>query len=152
MITTAQYFSSVPDTSDVPTTHVANAEGLLDKVNTLLSVFVNDNQDFVVRMNSGYRTVAHNATVLGAAPNSKHTTGQAIDIGDSHARTLALWCLSNTGLLQTLGLYCEDMRATPTWVHFQSTPPVSRARFFIPTTDWAVKLAGKPLTEGGLHG
>lgn len=145
------YFKEVPDTTTLPDAYVANAGGLLDKVNALLASFAGDYPLFTVHVNSGFRTVEHNATVPGAAPNSKHTTGQAIDIGDDRDRTLAVWCLNNVGVLAVIGLWCEDFRSTPTWCHFQCVPPGSGNRFFIPSAAAARELHG-PLTVKSLQG
>lgn len=134
------------DTIVVPNEHVASAGELLDRVNQLLFAFLKDHKDFVPRINSGYRTVAYNATVPGAAPNSNHTTGRAVDIGDNADRTLAKWCLLNYRQLADLRLWCEDPRATPTWVHFQSVPPRSGLRFYMPNAAAAAKFANTPLT------
>ena len=151
MIDLKTYFAEVPDTSVLPNAYIANAGDLLDKVNALLDRFVDANQEWTVRVNSGFRTIAHNATVPGAAPNSKHTTGQAIDLGDNDERVLAAWVLNNVGLLKLYELWCEDMRSTPTWVHFQSVPPGSGNRFFIPSAAAAALLHG-PLTLASLQG
>lgn len=70
---------------------------------------------------------------------------QAIDIGDI-SRELAIWCFLNGKALRECALWCEDPRATQTWVHFQSLPPKSGARFFIPSPEWAKKLMNEPLS------
>lgn len=141
MITLEDYFKGPAPTKMLE----VNAIGLLAKVNLLLSYFKADHPDAVAPMNSGYRSPAYNATVPGAAPNSKHMLAQAIDIGDK-SRALARWVVLNPEKLKQWALWCEDPRATPTWVHFQSVPPKSKARFYMPNAAAAAKFAGKPLT------
>jgi hypothetical protein len=65
-------------------------------------------------------------------------------------RPLAHWCKSRLDLLAEIGLWMEDPRATcgaRPWVHLQTRGPKSGARIFIPSADWAARLAGKPLTD-----
>jgi hypothetical protein len=61
-------------------------------------------------------------------------TGCAVDICDVvPERTLARWCLRNLVFLAEVGLWMEDPRWTPGWVHLQSVPPRSGGRVFIPS-------------------
>ena len=122
----------------------ANAAQLLDRVNPLLERFRAECPGFAVRVNSGFRTPERNAQIPGAARNSKHMSAQAVDIGDA-SRELAVWCFLNRPALREFALWCEDPRATTTWIHFQSVPPKSGARFFIPNPEWAKKLS-EPLS------
>lgn len=135
MITSETYFGA----ELVDETIARNAAVLLSRVNTLLARLGDD-----YKMTSGYRTPLHNARINGA-PRSHHMSGKAIDISDN-SRELAKACILHQGWLEELGLWCEDPRATKNWVHFQSVPPRSGARFFIPTEEWAKKLT-TPLTE-----
>jgi len=144
MITAKDYFTHTADV--VPAEHTVNAGNLLTRVNRLLAEFAKENPNWPIRVNSGYRPAAYNATVKGAAPNSNHTLGRAIDIADDSARTLACWCFINYRQLIDFDLWCEDPRSTPTWVHFQSVPPRSGIRFYLPTAEWAKTLGGTPLT------
>lgn len=116
-----------------------NAAELLEKVNAFLEHF-----DGEVRITSGYRSPEYNKSIPGAAKNSKHMSGEAIDIFDPDKR-LAKFTFIKEALLAEYDLYCEDMRCTRNWVHFQSRPPRSKSRFFIPSLSWASKLSG-PLT------
>jgi uncharacterized protein YcbK (DUF882 family) len=143
MITTETYFGRHEVSEDIQ----ANAVRLLSAVNLFLADY-QDSHDAQIRMSSGYRSPEHNAKI-GGATSSNHMTGQAIDITD-YDRNLAKYCLEHPERLQTHGLYCEDLRATPSWVHFQTVPPRSGNRFFIPNQAWAVKLAGHPLTLDAL--
>jgi uncharacterized protein YcbK (DUF882 family) len=60
---------------------------------------------------------------------SKHLFGQACDISDPSGKLMA-WCKANVAVLEEAGLWCED--GTVGWVHFQSVPPGSGKRFFLP--------------------
>lgn len=82
---------------------------------------------------SGWRPPAYNATVAGAAPNSKHMTGQAIDIYDPDG-DLDDWLMTGEGqaALMALGLWMEHPSATKSWSHLQTIPPRSSKRVFYP--------------------
>lgn len=143
MITTEKYFGK-----DLVNPEIAeNAKILLLKANTFLEVYERETGR-EVKMSSGYRSPEYNKTIPGAAKNSKHMSGQAVDIFDGD-KALAKFCLQKARLLEEYGLYCEDMRCTRNWVHFQSVPPKSGNRFFIPSVSWAAKLSG-PLTMESL--
>ncbi|MGL5935265.1 MAG: D-Ala-D-Ala carboxypeptidase family metallohydrolase [Cetobacterium sp.] len=135
MITTDRYFGKQLVTPDI----AVAAQDLLNKVNAFLEHWGRE-----VQMTSGYRSPEYNKTIKGAAPNSNHMSGKAIDISDSD-KALAKFCIIKKNLLADYGLWCEDPRTTPTWVHFQSIPPKSGNRFYIPSLTWATKLTG-PLT------
>lgn len=62
---------------------------------------------------------------------SKHLFGQAVDISDPNCE-LQKWIMDNVKLLEEVGLWCEDFSATKNWVHFQTVPPKSGKRFFLP--------------------
>lgn len=62
---------------------------------------------------------------------SRHLSGQAVDIYDPKGE-LQAWCKANVKELEAIKLWCEDFGATPNWVHFQTEPPASGARFFKP--------------------
>ncbi|MGL5936028.1 MAG: D-Ala-D-Ala carboxypeptidase family metallohydrolase [Cetobacterium sp.] len=134
MITTTQYFGKSLVESDI----AVAAQDLLNKVNAFLEHWDRD-----AHMTSGYRSPEYNKTIKGAAPNSNHMAGKAIDISDSD-KALAKFCVSHEQMLNQYGLWCEDPRTTPTWVHFQSVPPKSGKRFYIPSLSWAAKIT-KPL-------
>ncbi len=80
-------------------------------------------------VSSGYRPAAINAGV-GGSKKSAHMSCQAVDLRDNKSQDLARWCVKNTLLLEQAGLYMEDPRWTPTWVHLQIRP--TRNRIFIP--------------------
>lgn len=135
MITSEQYFGQNTVSVQIAT----NAAALLEKVNAFLEHYGE------VRMTSGYRSPEHNKKV-GGARSSKHMSGDAIDIFDPDKR-LAKFVFTKSALLAEYGLYCEDMRCTKNWVHFQSKPPRSGSRFFIPSLSWAKKLTGPLMLE-----
>lgn len=66
-----------------------------------------------------------------SALKSKHLTGHAADIQDLDG-SLAKWCLENVKVLEQAGLWIEQPAYTHGWVHFQSVPPRSGNRFFVP--------------------
>lgn len=90
-----------------------------------------------MKVNSGWRPTSVNSKVPGAAPTSKHTQGLAADISDVDG-SLWAWVLQNLDLMQKLGIYMEDRRWTPTWVHFGFGPPASGKRIFIPSSSPAL--------------
>lgn len=143
MITQSDYFRGAPAPSDLLE---RNAKDLLNRVNLALTLFTRDHPEAGTPLNSGYRSAERNAQVLGAAPNSNHMRALAADIGDKNFR-LGKWVVRNASKLAELGLWCEDPRATPGWVHFQSVPPRSGARFYFPTAESAARLSGEKLQD-----
>jgi hypothetical protein len=84
-------------------------------------------------VSSGWRPPLINAATPNAAPNSKHMTGQAIDIYDPDG-DLDDWLMSEKGqaTLDSIGLWMEHPSATKSWSHLQSIPPNSGRRCFYP--------------------
>lgn len=62
---------------------------------------------------------------------SKHLSGQAADVADPDGE-LANWLMINDKKLEQCRLWVEHPDFTKGWVHFQSVPPKSGKRFFIP--------------------
>lgn len=89
-----------------------------------------------MKVTSGWRPSSINSMVKGAAPKSNHCTGNACDFLDTDGKLME-WCLTNLQLLTDLGIYLEDFRWTPNWVHMQNLPPKSRKRIFIPSESLA---------------
>lgn len=81
---------------------------------------------------SGWRPRGVNDSTANAATNSRHITAEAVDLRDAD-RTLATWCVDNLDVLAEIGLWMEDPRWTPTWVHLQCVPPKSGKRVYIPS-------------------
>lgn len=116
----------------------AAAADLLPRVNTFLEWARSPGL-----LRSGWRPAAVNAQVPGAAPASLHISGHAVDISDVD-QALADFCIANLNLLIEGGLWMEDPRCTPNWVHLQSVEPKSKLRVFIPNAFWASRLADQP--------
>lgn len=104
-----------------------NATKLLEAVNTFLA-----NYQPTLLVSSGWRPKTHN-TKIGGAPSSNHIKGLAIDIKDTDNRVFQ-YVLQNLKLAEQLGLYFEDKRWTPTWVHIQLVKPKSGNRIFVPSS------------------
>jgi len=112
----------------------ANADDLLRKVNSLLALngLKPENSPATGSpITSGWRPPALNATVPGAAPRSKHMTGQAVDLYDPEGE-LKDWCENNLSELDRAGLWMEHASACKGWIHLQSIPPRSGRRIFYP--------------------
>ena len=132
----------------------ANAQVVIERVNRLLDMaayegirpgVVNNENSCVA---SGWRPVAINDKTSNAAGHSPHIMGAAIDVRDTGTRLFARWCLRNIGRLQALGLWMEDPRWTPSWVHLQIMPPRSGRRIFIPSSAPALCAALPEQQEG----
>lgn len=84
-------------------------------------------------VSSGWRPASINANTAGAAPNSKHMTGQAIDLYDPDG-DLDEWLMTVDGqkVLHDVGVWMEHPAATKGWSHLQSIPPRSGRRVFYP--------------------
>ena len=142
MITLSDYWMGRDATHGVELTDkvAANATLLLGRVNLLLAWAYRDgvqpgiDADTGTHVASGWRPAAVNAAVPHAASNSRHMTGEAIDLRDTPARALAIWCLANEDALDEIGLWMERPQWTPTWVHLQNVAPGSNRRYFIPST------------------
>lgn len=110
----------------------AKAGETVARANLLLSMYRNLTKDDEIRkVNSGWRPAGVNAATPGAAPRSKHMTGEAIDISDPEG-DLDEFCLDHPELLQTIGLWQEHPSATKGWCHVQIVPPRSGKRVFYP--------------------
>ncbi len=105
-----------------------NLNILLEKINVVRAAYA---KPMVV--SSGWRPPSINDMTANAAKASKHMSGLAVDILDKD-KSLWAWVLQNLKLMQDLGLYLEDKRHTPDWVHFGVGAPRSGKRIFKPTT------------------
>lgn len=104
----------------------------------LSSVSLSTHRDLV--LTSGYRPTPINRKV-GGAPNSWHIHCAAADVADPKWE-LAKWVRAEEAFCAHLGLWMEDPRDTPGWVHFQIYPPASHTRFFRPRGAIITKLPG----------
>lgn len=107
-----------------------NAEVTVAKVNELLE---RSGFKSICTINSGWRPGSVNDATANAAKSSKHLTGQACDLPDVGS-VLRSWAMDNLDVLEDIGLWAEDPRYTPTWLHVQTVPPKSGKRVFIPST------------------
>lgn len=84
-------------------------------------------------VSSGWRPPVLNAATAGAAVNSKHMTGQAVDLYDPDG-DIDEWLSTSEGLaaLAEVGLWIEHPSATKGWAHLQTVPPRSGRRVFYP--------------------
>jgi len=82
-------------------------------------------------VSSGWRPPDVNAATPGAAPKSKHITGEAIDLYDAEGN-LDEWLLLNLQVLRAFGLWQEHPRAITSWTQVQTKPPRSGNRVFYP--------------------
>lgn len=111
-----------------------NLSILLQKVNNVRSLY---GKEMIVT--SGLRTKQHHLEIYarkGIFPpkvpmKSNHLFGRAVDFADGDGK-LKKWILENIKQIEEIGLYMEDFSATKTWVHFQTNPPKSGKRFFMP--------------------
>lgn len=120
---------------DLPEEHQRNTIDLLGKINVIRELY-----GHMMIVSSGYRSMEDHLRIykekgitdVNKIPmKSKHLSAQAIDIADPH-RLLKEWVILNEKILIEVGLWCEDLSYTIGWVHFQTVPPKSGKRFFIP--------------------
>lgn len=86
---------------------------------------------------SGWRPSGVNDKTQNAGKKSAHLEGRAADFKDAKGE-LREWVLNNLDKMKDWGLYCEDFRWTPTWVHLTNRPPASKKRIFIPSMNPAI--------------
>lgn len=112
----------------------ANAQRTVDKVNELITIAESLDGIVIDTVASGWRPKSVNDKTQNAGKSSKHISALAVDLKDTANRALAKWCIMNQPELVRIGLWMEDPRWTPTWVHFQIVPPASWNRIYIPST------------------
>jgi hypothetical protein len=128
MITIDDYFMGRREKypQDVTPELAVHVKHTVDCANELLTYFGSDR-----KVNSGWRPKSLQMEINPRAPNSKHITGDAIDIEDKDGK-LKNWCMDNGVLLAALGLYMEHPSSTPTWLHVQTVAPKSGKIVFYP--------------------
>jgi hypothetical protein len=117
----------------------ANAATTVKLVNSLLAVMEAEGMKLEAHpvsqslITSGWRPPQINRQVKGAAPKSKHMTGEAVDLYDPEG-DIDNFLMSGQGqrVLASLGLYIEHPSATKSWSHIQIVPPRSQQRVFYP--------------------
>jgi len=121
---------------DYPTTPEINSnlEILFDRLMECQAAYVSDGgKPFVIT--SGLRSDAKQRALIKqgktAATKSKHLIGCAADVYDPD-RKLAAWVQKNLLLMEIIGLWMESFEHTRGWVHFQTRPPKSGRRVFLP--------------------
>jgi len=110
-----------------------NGPETVRRVNLLLQLYKEDTGRDVDKVSSGWRPPAVNDETSNAALTSNHLLAAAVDVVDE-LRQFAAWCVLNPSKLAACGLWVEDPRWTPTWVHLQIVPPRSGKRIYIPST------------------
>jgi hypothetical protein len=127
MITVTEYLTQHCEPENVPPDVSLNADILIPLVNALLADPECPSPDAGLR--SGYRPLAYNRGVMNAAPNSKHMTGEAVDVNDTDG-AIDRWLTDD--ILEHYQLYREAPSATLSWCHLQCSPPKSGHRTFMP--------------------
>ena len=107
-----------------------NLKILLERLQTLETEYVKSG-GLPFHVNSGLRSLEQQMKINPAAMHSKHLTGAAADIGDSDSK-LYTCVIDNMPVVEAIGFWMEDKAHTPTWLHFQTQPPKSGHRWFIP--------------------
>lgn len=145
MISESAYWKGRDMQYPCPAAVRANAPITLSKVNILLGMAEKDGV-FCDKCSSGWRPIGINDKTSNAAKGSKHISGQALDVFDPERR-FAQWCILNLDKLEAVGLWMEDPRWTPTWVHLQTIPPNSGHRVYVPSLapPSASKLIGQKI-------
>jgi uncharacterized protein YcbK (DUF882 family) len=123
------------DISGLDNTVQDNIKQLCEKLNKVRKAY---GKSMIIT--SGLRTMKHHLEIYAKKGitdkskiplKSKHLYGQAADVFDPDG-SLKTWIKNNIKVVEDAGLYMEDFKYTPNWVHFQIVPPKSGNRFFIP--------------------
>lgn len=139
MLTLSDYWMGRDESHEHALTEAirANARETVHRANALLAMMMVDglileaNPRSCSLVNSGWRPPEVNAGIPGAAPRSKHMSGQAVDLYDPEGQ-LDDWCMGNQERLAEAGLWLEHPSATKGWCHVQTLPPRSGRRVFYP--------------------
>lgn len=125
---------------------IENARKLIQRVNSFLVIAISGGISLGVdsisqnHVASGHRPAGVNARTQNAAVASTHLTCEGIDIQDVKSRALAIFCIVHADLMEKCGLWLEDPRWTAgkergdPWCHFQSKPPRSGNRIYVPSS------------------
>lgn len=139
MLTLADYWMGRDEDHEhaLTATIRVNARETVHRVNALLAMMIADGLLLEASprtgtlVASGWRPPEINAATPGAAPRSRHMTGQACDLYDPEG-LLDEWCQDHPDALAELGLWLEHPSATKSWCHIQTIPPRSGRRIFYP--------------------
>jgi hypothetical protein len=107
------------------------------KVNSLLAVLEAEGVPLEAHpktqtiVSSGWRPPQINSQVKGAAPRSKHMTGDACDLYDPEG-DIDEYLMEHPDVLLSLGIFIEHPSATKGWCHIQTIGPRSGRRIFYP--------------------
>jgi hypothetical protein len=146
-LTLQQYFTG-PDGSrrdlvyfiDLTDEIRSNAETLLPLVDRLLARMEADGVRILTDagtrspIHSGWRPPTVNDHTANAGKTSNHLKGLAVDLLDTQ-RKLGTWAVNNLPALQEMGLWMEDPRWCPTWLHVQCVPPISNHLVYQPSSN-----------------
>lgn len=146
-ITIAEYLGHYADHPDATPQVCEAAINMLERVNSFYAIAAADGVRFQDNPHTGGGVAGSGnggfrpkLCPVGAT-SSTHKTGHAVDRFDP-SRQFAAWCIAHQDVLKEHGLYMEDPRWTPSWVHLQDVPPKSGNIVYIPSTDPA--LAAMP--------
>lgn len=135
MISIKEILMSRVEFDNLPEEHKSNILDLHNKINIIRKAYGKP-----MKINDGYRR--QQDIPKHGASKSKHLFGQAIDIDDNEAGELWFWLMKpeNMQLLKDVGLWLEHGNYTHnkkygTWVHFQTVPPKSGNRIFVPSSE-----------------
>lgn len=135
MITKDELLSGLAKESELTPELKNNLAELFAKINVIRTAYGKP-----MTVTSGYRSMKHHKEIYAAKGitdtskipmQSKHLYCQAVDIADGDGK-LKAWLSNNVQLLENAGLWCEDFSCTKQWLHFQTVPPKSGKRFFMP--------------------
>ena len=112
--------------SEVDIVTKRNLEDLCRKINAL-------GYQPPMRATSCLRSIKDQQRINQSAMGSSHLYGCAVDIADADGK-LKAWLQTDAGNLALIncGLWAEDYKSTPTWVHLQIYAPASFSRVFKP--------------------
>ncbi len=111
----------------------ANGAETVRRINLLIDDYISDTgNERPDTWASGWRPDGVNAHTKNAASHSTHIDALAGDVGDEE-RDFARWCNAHPERLVEHGLWMEDSRWCPTWVHLQTVPPGSGRSIYIPS-------------------
>lgn len=123
---------------DLPEELQKNGNELLEALNKFRAEFGKP-----MYVTSGYRSASVNNATEGASKRSSHMSLQACDFRDNGE--LFEFIKNDPAVLERCGLYMEDPRWSPTWIHLQTRP--TSKRIFLPYSDGRAPTAPDRLIE-----